>query len=43
MAEHPLTRLARALARLERVLEPERRQKLRRGATRVLVSTRRAY
>jgi hypothetical protein len=37
MAEHPLTKLARVLARLDRVLEPERRHKLRRGTTRLVV------
>jgi hypothetical protein len=41
MAEHPLTMLARVLARLDRVLQAERRHQLRRGPARVLVSARR--
>jgi hypothetical protein len=41
MAQHPLTRLAHVLAKLDRVLEPERRSKLRRGTSRLLVSARR--
>jgi hypothetical protein len=41
MAEHPLTRLAQVRARLDRVLEPERRHKLRRGTLRLVVTTRR--
>jgi hypothetical protein len=40
MADHPLIQLARLRARLDRVLEGERRHKLRRGATRLLVSQR---
>jgi hypothetical protein len=43
MAEHPLTRLTRELARLERILEAERRGKMRRGAPRLLVAERRSY
>jgi hypothetical protein len=43
MAEHPLTRLARELARLERILEAERRSKMRRGAPRLLLAVRRSY
>jgi hypothetical protein len=37
MAEHPLTKLARERARLDRVLEAERRSKMRRGARRLVV------
>jgi hypothetical protein len=42
MADHPLTRLARERARLERVLEAERRHKLRRGAMRLVVAAQRS-
>jgi hypothetical protein len=40
MAEHPLTRLARQRARLNRILDPERRHKLRRGNLRLVVAQR---
>jgi hypothetical protein len=43
MAEHPLRKLARERARLERVLETERRSKMRRGAPRLVVVERRSY
>ena len=39
---HPLTRLARVRARLDRVLEAERRHKLRRGALRLVVAAQRS-
>jgi len=42
MAEHPLTRLARERGRLERVLDAERRHKLRRGALRLVVAAQRS-
>jgi len=42
MADHPLIRLARELARLERVLEAERSHKRRLGASRLLVVARRS-
>jgi hypothetical protein len=40
MAEHPLTKLARERAELDRILEAERRSKLRRGGLRLVVSAR---
>ena len=42
MANHPLIRLARERARLERILEAERRHKLRRRALRLVVTAQRS-
>jgi hypothetical protein len=42
MPTHPLTQLALTRAKLDRILEAERRHKLRRGALRLVVAAQRS-